>query len=112
MLALLFFETLAELGDFLRVNLAALDEAHDKLFAGASEHAVDEIANSVRGSFGFSDGGTISEGPAVEFALQLALAVEYVEHGLNGGVGEVLGKGFLNGAYSAGSVTPDDLHNL
>ncbi len=80
--------------------------------ARAAEHAIDEIADGVARGSGFGHGGAVDVGAAVELAAQLALAVEDVEHGLDGGVGEVLGEGLLDGGDGARAVAPDDLHDL
>ena len=107
-----FFEPLAEGRDFFGVDLAALDQAHDQVLAGAAEHAVDEVSYGVRRGFRFGHRGGVLEGAAAELALELALAVQDVQHRLHGGVGEVLRERGLDGGGVGGTDAPDGLHDL
>ena len=100
----LLFKALAQFRDSFGVDLTTLDEAHDQFFARSAEHAIDEIAQGVAGCVGFGDGSSVFEGAPFELALQLALAMQDVEHGLHGGVGEPLLEAFLHIFHAAGAV--------
>src|ERR1700757_4242146 len=94
--AAFLFKPLAELGDAFGIDLAGFDEAHHQLVCGAAEHAIDEVADGVAGGFVFSDSGAVDVGAATQFAAELSFALEDVEHGLDGGVGQLLRKALLH----------------
>ena len=59
-----------------------------------------------------ADNVTAFKRPAAQLALELALAMQDVEHGLHGGIGKLLFKAGLHGADVACALPPDDLHDL
>lgn len=102
----------AQLRDFSGIDLPVLDEAHHQLLGRSAEHPVDEVADRVAQRLIFGDDGAVLISAAAQPALQLALAVQDVQHGLHRGVGEGLLQLRLHRIHVAGAQLPDGLHDL
>ena len=109
-----FGEFFGESGEGVGVDLTGLEEIHEEAFDGTAEHAVEHVLEGVAAGCFVADGGAVLVGATAESALHLFLAVEDVEHGLDGGVSEGWGggEGVLYGLDVAGTVGPEDLHDL
>jgi hypothetical protein len=94
------------------IDLARVEEAHDKLLAGAAEDAVDQVAQGVAGGLGLGDGGAVKVGSTFQLPRDLALVDEPVQDRLHGVVGKRRIELFLDGGDGGLPQLPEDVHDL
>src|SRR5205809_6876741 len=89
-----------------------LDQAHDQTLRRSAKQTVDDVAHMLTDDLAAADGGLIKICAVFERALNLALAMQDVEHGLDRGVRQFALKMLLHSLHVDRAGGPQNEHDV